>query len=101
MTQTKLFIEERLEREFFKFHRENPHIYKILLRFCNEVWNRGYRHYSIKAIVERARWHAKFESTDPDWKLSNNHTAYYARFIMNVNPHLQNFFVTKELRSQR
>jgi hypothetical protein len=87
-----------LEDAFNKFHAENPRVYRLLLRFTHEVKARGFEHYSIDAIFQRARWHADIETHDPDgFKLNDHHRAYYAR-LLNREPGLEDFFRIRELR---
>lgn len=87
----------RLEAQFATFHAANPHVYELYVRFTREAKNRGYRKFSIAAITERVRWETNIVTTDKEFKLSNNHRAYYAR-LLNATDEFKDFFT---VRSQR
>jgi len=94
--------ETRLEREFRKFHAENPHVYVLLVRFAHQALAAGFEHYSIDAIFQRARWHATIETKDQDgFKLNDHHRAYYARLIDEQEPLLRGFFRMRVVEGER
>jgi len=81
-----------LERQFFEFHEENPHVYTKLLEIAFFVRRRGHGKFGIAAIFERLRWVSLFETTGDPYKLNNNHRAFYARLLMDTEPGLKDFF---------
>lgn len=89
-------MREDLKADWLEFHEKNPHVYKLFERFSLEVAAVRER-YSAKAIIERMRWHYNFEiNGDYEFKLTNTHTAYYARHFLENHPDLEGFFVLKE-----
>ena len=67
---------------FESFHRANPHVYATLVRLAREWVNRtGRRKIGIKSLYEVARWQLALETNNPDYRLNNSFTAYYARLI--------------------
>ena len=96
--------ESKLEKKFWEFHLAPPDVYNTLVHFARQ-W-RDKRGPSavcgIKALYERARWEMWFTSLDdkPPPKLSNNHTAFYARLIMEKQPELEGIFRLKRQRLQ-
>ena len=69
--------------KFKKFHADNPAVYDMLVRLAREwVTATGRRKLGMKALFERARWEIALRTSDPDYKLNNYYTAYYARLIM-------------------
>jgi hypothetical protein len=83
---------ERFER----FDHENPQVYVILVRLAREWVDRtGRRRLGIKSLFERARWEIALATSDPDFKLNNNYTAYYARLIMQREADLADLFATR------
>jgi len=98
--QLQLIYDRRLmDVKFEEFHRENPLVYRALLRFARQVQAAGFDHYSINSLFERVRWHMNIETHAHDgFKLNNNHRAYYAR-MLNQEPGLEDFFRTRELRA--
>lgn len=92
----------KLETQFWQFHTQNPMVYSFLIEFAFE-WrlNRGKdARLGIKALFERVRWEVSLGNTKSDFKLNNNHTAFYARLIMRTNPALQDIFKVRRQRIQ-
>jgi len=89
----------QLELEWRDFHRDNPHIYRLVCRYADEVIALGLKEYAIATIWERLRWHLTIETKDPEFKLPNNHRAYYARLWLHDHPRHPGFFRTSSLRS--
>lgn len=57
----------------------------------------GVESYGMKALFEILRFNALL-SVDNKLKLSNNYTSLYARLLMQQEPELAGFFVTRTLR---
>lgn len=91
----------KLEAEFRAFHAANPDIYRTLARLAREWKAAGHRRCSTKLLFERARWEFGISSNDPDFALNNNHTAYYARLLMQQEPDLKGLFETRRQKSTR
>jgi hypothetical protein len=85
--------------EFNKFHKENPNVWELFVKFTFDVIRTGRKNYSVNAVFERIRWHTDIETTGKQFKLSNNHRAYYARYFHEKYPEYDGFFRTKQLRS--
>ncbi|AII28198.1 hypothetical protein VC74_gp72 [Mycobacterium phage Sparky] len=78
---------------FEQFHAANPVVYVTLVRLAREwVRRTGRRKLGIKTLYERARWEIALATNDPDYKLNNNYTAFYARLIMARCPDLHDMF---------
>lgn len=92
-----------IERQFLKFHSDNPHVYDLFLHYARMVKRSGFDRFSAKAIYERMRWHYQFETKDDysSFRINNNYTAYYARKAMDENKDLINFFETREKRNDK
>jgi hypothetical protein len=93
-----------LEENFWNFHRDHPEVMEHLVKFARQWRERrgSSAKVGIKALYERARWELWFQSLDdsPPPKLSNNHTAYYARLMMEECPDLEGIFQLKKQRVQ-
>jgi hypothetical protein len=85
-----------LEAAALDFHRRNPHILREIARVCLRVFRAGRDHWSMKAAFEVVRYNATVTTDHRTYKLNNNHTAFYARWIMRDFPELDGFF---QLRS--
>lgn len=89
----------KLEREFWDFHEQNPHVYRLFDRFTRHALERGRTNFSVSVIVERIRWETTIETDTGDkFKINNNHRAYYARLWMRDNPEHYGFFRTRCIR---
>lgn len=81
------------------FHRENPQVYQQLRASALALLDAGQRHHSIKGLFEVLRYNAKLRTNGKPYKLNNNHTAFYARLLMNREPRLNGFFYLRSRRS--
>ncbi len=87
-----------IKARWWRWHKDNPHVYRLFTQFTLDVVNAGHSHYSSKAIFERIRWHTEIETSGEPFKMSNNYTAYYARLFMHEHPEYREFFRIKTLR---
>lgn len=98
-----LTAESQKEKDFWKFHEANPIVYETLVRYAHE-WRRHNpisKPVGIDLLYARIRWDFNIRTTATGIKLSNNHKPYYARLIMEKNPHtLKGVFVTKKQKHQ-
>ena len=85
--------DEALAARFEQFHQDNPHVYTILVRLAREWIRRtGRQKVGISALFERTRWEIAIATNDPEFKINNNHRAFYARVIMRDEPDLADLF---------
>jgi hypothetical protein len=85
-----------LLEKFEKFDSENPGIYFLFKRFATDLINAGRTKLSAALIVERIRWEVNISTKSDDvFKLSNNHTAFYARKYMEDHPEHGEIFRTR------
>ena len=94
------YISSQMERDFARFHGENPRVYEVLrdLALAEMKVNRK-RKLGIAALWERMRWHMDLETKNTDFKLPNNHRSRYARLLMKQEPELSTFFTIRPLRN--
>jgi hypothetical protein len=85
----------KMEREFWVFHQENPYVYEMFNRFTQSAIRRGFQHLSSDMVCHRIRWETTIETSDREFKLNNNHTAYYGRLWMLDHPEHKGFFRTR------
>ena len=86
--------------EFIRFHQDNPEIYDLYVKYAFQLRDAGRENYGSKAIVERIRWHVNVETQSKDeFKINNNHTAYYARMVMMDYPELEGYFRIRSARN--
>jgi hypothetical protein len=93
-----------LEAEFQAYDALNPRVYELVKRFAYQAVRAGYSNFSIAMIWERIRWeiaintHSNVQAAD--FKMPNNHRAYYARKFLREHPQYPGFFRIAHLRSK-
>lgn len=90
----------KLERQFWKFHADNPHVYQLLVGFAREWKKAGRAHLGIAMLFERTRWQVLITIHSKDFKLNNNHRAFYSRLIMENEPDLADLFSLRRQKIQ-
>lgn len=91
--QLSLTFDATIAERFEEFHRANPHVYRVLVRLAREwVNSTGSRKLGIKSLYEVARWRLAIETSDPEYRLNNSYTAFFARLIMRHEPDLDGLF---------
>jgi hypothetical protein len=70
------------KREWWEWHKKNPHVYELFKRFSMQAINCGHRNLSAWLIVNRIRWETSVETQGDDFKINNDYIAYYARLFM-------------------
>lgn len=89
-----------LEEQFVAFHQANPHIFDMLREMALELKTAGRKRYGISGLFEVLRWRYAVKTSEPDFKLNNNHRAFYARKLMSYVPELRGFFATRAQRRE-
>ena len=89
---------DKIQRNFEKFHRQNPHVYVLFNKFAYRMIYAGLKNGSARLIIERIRWETAVETiSDQPVKINNNYTPRYARLWMNDNPSFPDYFRTRAL----
>ena len=80
-----------------QFHREHPEVWRLFVQFTFDRIDRGFTHYSAKAVFERIRWETGEADVDErvEFKVNNNHAPFYARAFMRMYPERDGFFRTR------
>ena len=79
--------------QFAAFHKANPDVYTQLHKYALDARAAGRGRIGIAMLIERFRWYTYTETTDPEFKVANNHKPYYARLLMRNDPRLADLFV--------
>jgi hypothetical protein len=90
-----------LEERFEEFHRNNPHIYDMLVELSRKMKaKKNLYQWSIYAAYElvRYQWNCHTRSFD-DYKLPNEYRPLYSRLIMTNESDLDGFFRIKGSQS--
>lgn len=89
----------RIDDAFKTFHRDNPHVYAMLVKLAREWKTAGHSHCGVKALWERMRWELGLHTTEEAPRLNNVYTSRYARLIEQNEPDLLGLFEMRALRS--
>ncbi len=91
--------EDTIEEAFWRFHRQNPHVYAELVKLARRWKDRGIERCGIGMLFEVLRWRSGLRTGGDDFKLNNNYRSYYARLIMTREPYLADIFQLRELQA--
>jgi len=88
-----------LRDRFAAFHQANPHVFDNLARLALDLKARGASRVGIGMLFEVLRWQYALRTSGDDYRLNNNHRAFYARKLMADVPDLAGMFEVREQRS--
>ena len=82
---------------FVQFHRANPRIYGLFIRFALEGAVSGRKRFGARMVGERIRWYCNVETRSKDeFKVNDHHWPYYARMAMLDEPSLEGIFERRD-----
>ena len=103
--------QEEMAEQCQAFHDEHPEVWRLFVKFTNNVIEAGFKNYSANAIFERIRWEVDVtraplrryvaEQNRQPFKLNNNYRAFYARRFHKMYPRYDGFFRTREQTSKK
>jgi len=99
MAEMNPMMPDHIQRRYEAWKELNPTAYRTIRRFAYEVLY-ARRHYGVKAIIERARYHTMIETKGEPWKLNNSYTSRIARDLIAEEPRFADLFETRELRAE-
>ena len=82
------------------YHQKHPEVWDYFVQFTMERINQGFKHYSARGIFHRIRWETAVPTDEGQYKISNNHSPFYAREFMKRYPQHAGFFRTTKLISK-
>jgi hypothetical protein len=91
---------EQKRREWWAWHKANPAVWEQFERFSLEAVRRGRSKISHWLIVNRIRWETSIVTTGVDFKISNDHIAFYARLWRVKYPEHGNLFQIKRMKGE-
>lgn len=81
------------------FHRDNPEIFRLFLRFARDAKAAGRERFGARVIGERIRWYVQVETQSRDgFKINDHFWPYYSRLAMLTEPELAGVFETRDAR---
>lgn len=66
-------------KAFEEFDKDNPQVWKLFVKLVIKHLNAGHRKGSVEFIFNIMRWEHDMQTTDPFYKINNNHKPFYAR----------------------
>ena len=81
----------KLTLDFLAFHRDNPQIYELCVKFASMV-ARNRSRFGSRAILERIRWETNVETNHKTLKIPNAYSAYYSRLFEIDHPRFDGIF---------
>lgn len=70
------------QKQWEKFHRDNPQMYQVFKRFACEALASGRPRFSVYMIGNRVRWYEQVEAAKSNgFKINNNLLPFYARLL--------------------
>ena len=95
----KLLLDQK--REWWKWHKSNPHVYELFKKFTFEAINKGHVRFSHWLIMNRIRWETSINTIGDEFKIRNDFIAYYARLFMHEFPDHNEIFSTKKMKWEK
>ena len=92
------WVKDELSEAWWKFHITHPAVYDELVRLSRRLIDRGHKRLGLKMLWETLRYNTMLGDSTGEYRLTNNHTAFYARLLMEQEPDLAGIF---ELRPRR
>lgn len=92
---------EEMRAEAIAFHVAHPEVWRLMVRFSFELIGRGFKKAGIGLVMERIRWETATPDVDIEtqFKINNNHHAFYSRAFMRKYPEHDGFFRTRRQKS--
>lgn len=84
---------------WWAWHTLNPHVWEMFDRFAREAQTAG-RTVGHWLIVNRIRWEVFVVTRGGEFKISNNHIAFYARHWLEQNPGGTPLFKIKRMHGE-
>jgi len=85
--------------QFESFHRQNPQIYKELVRLARIAKDAGMKTMGIRMLWEVTRWNLTVTTRSSDrFKMNDHYHSRYARLIMKEEKDLEGIFKLRIIR---
>ena len=91
----KSFAERK--QDWWNWHCANPEVWLYFERFSLEAISKGRNRISHWLIMNRIRWEVNIVTTGEDFKISNDHIAFYARLWNARYPQYKTLFNIKKM----
>ena len=83
----------RNDKDFNKFHKENPKIYDHFRQLALYIIrDKKKTKLSGKTLIEYLRWNSFIKTTGSEFKINNTFTSYYVRLFSKEYPAYKDYF---------
>lgn len=89
----------RFTHEFLLALPDNLHVYAAFEREALRVVAKGHAHYSARTIIEVLRHASALADNDPEFKLNDHFTPFYARLFTILHPQHADLFEFRKVRN--
>ena len=99
-----------LRGDFLGFDLTNPWIFSKLEEYCDQLWDVGWRRYSMRTILSVIRFDRDLKTGGSEItidgvqvrvKINDHHSPYYARLLAYKRPRFENFFEYRRVEGER
>lgn len=91
--------EATIEKQFERFHKDNPHVLEHLERLARQWLAAGHDSLGIGMLWEVLRWQTGITTKGDPFRLNNNYRSRYVRLMIERNPSWDECFQTRSLRA--
>lgn len=93
------WADDPIGRQWWDFNLANPAVLARLISLCMDWLEvRPGERVSMKMLWERLRWETAVGDATADYRLNNNYTSLYARWVLVLRPEWDGLFETRERR---
>jgi hypothetical protein len=84
--------EANYRADFKQWLSKNFHVYLAFEDLATKIFNKGFKRYSSKTIVETIRYHSSIKELQGEYRINNNTTPDLARLFDAMNPRMSGMF---------
>ena len=85
---------------FFRFHRNNPHVFRKFKELAFAMKATGRTDYSARTIIEKMRWDYDINTTGDVFKINDDFVPMYVRLLIHRYRQFDGFFELRVVRSR-
>lgn len=87
-----------IKKCFDNFHKKNPKVYDMFLRYAFEILKKE-KKISSKLIINRIRWEVYMETDGEPYRINDAFTAHYARLFIKDYPEYEDKIELRRIRA--
>lgn len=91
---------EPVRTRFSEFHEQNPQVFRLFKRLCQQMWRAGRRRYSARTIFEVMRWNHDLSTSGDAFEINGDFVPIYARLLVYHHALFEGFFEFRQVKSR-